>query len=96
MEFVDVGSFGAYGEGHGSYIKKLFYQDGNMNEVNRLAKLHIDMVRRCLPNTYLVISDDVGGSTNPDPNCEIMAYVRSLGIGLRDDSIFCARKPPRW
>ena len=96
VAFVDVGSFGAYGEGHGPYIKKLFYRDGNTNEVNRLAKLHIDMARRCLPNTYLVISDDVGGSTNPDPNCEIMAYVRSLGIGLRDDSIFCARNPPRW
>ena len=96
VAFVDVGSFGAYGEGHGPSLNRLRYKEGNTNEIDRLAKLHIDMARRCLPNTYLVISDDVGGSMNLDPDCKIMAYARSLGIGFRDDSIFCARRPPRW
>lgn len=95
VAFVDVGSFGAYGEGHGPHLNKLLHHDGNTNEVDRLARLHLDMARRCLPNTYLVVSDDVGGWTNPDPNCAIMAYARSLGIGLRDDSIFCVGTPPK-
>ena len=96
VAFVDVGSFGAFGEGHGPYLNKLRYEDGNTNEIDRLARLHLDMARRCLPNTYLVVSDDIGGSRNQDPECAIMAYARSLGIGFRDDSIFCVEPPQCW
>ena len=96
VAFVDVGSFGAYGEGHGPHLNALRCKQGNTNEVDRLCRIHLDLARRCLPNTYLVVSDDVGGSDNPDPNCAIMAYARSLGIGFRDDSIFCVNPPRCW
>ena len=51
VAFVDVGSFGAYGEGHGPSLNRLRYKEGNTNEIDRLARLHIDMARRCLPTT---------------------------------------------
>ena len=95
VAFVDVGSFGAYGEGHGPSLNDL-WRAHDTNELVRLCKIHLDLARRCLPNTYLVVSDDVGGSHNPDPNCPIMAYARSLGIGFRDDSIFCVNPPACW
>lgn len=105
VAFVDVGSFGAYGEGHcpsfpgrGSLNQPGQPQPDSAREVefNRIAKIHIDMIRRCLPNTYLVISDDFGGAMNPSPDNEIMAYARNLGIGFRDDSIFCVNPPQCW
>ena len=96
VAFVDVGSFGAFGEGHGPYLNRLRYVEGNTNEVDRLCRIHLDLIRRCLPNTYLVVSDDVGGSRNQDPDCAIMAYAKSIGIGFRDDSIFCVEPPTSW
>ena len=85
VAFVDIGSFGMYGEGHTT---------GGCNpldsmETDRLARLHMDIHRRLLPNTYLVISDDVAGAVNQNPDAPLMAYARKLGIGYRDDSIFC-------
>ncbi len=93
---MDVGSFGAYGEGHGPSLHDLRFKARNTNEIDRLARIHLDMARRCLPNTYLVVSDDIGGSGNQDPDCAIMSYARSLGIGFRDDSIFCWNPPRCW
>ena len=95
VAFVDVGSFGAYGEGHGPSINEL-RRAHDTNEIDRLCRIHLDLIRRCLPNTYLVVSDDVGGSHNQDPDCAIMAYAKSLGIGFRDDSIFCVDPPKCW
>lgn len=104
VAFVDVGSFGAYGEGH----CPSFPGRGWLNapgqpqpdpkreaEFQRLAKIHIDMIRRALPNTYLVISDDFGGSRNPAGH-PLMDYAKSLGIGFRDDSILCVEPPASW
>jgi len=104
VAFVDVGSFGAFGEGHcpsfpdrGWINAPGMPQPDSAREVEfqRLAKIHIDMIRRALPNTYLVISDDFGGSRNPAGH-PLMDYARKLGIGFRDDSIFCVEPPACW
>jgi hypothetical protein len=102
VAFVDLGSFGLYGEGHSSLLHEI--RAKNPAEFERLCKLHIDLLRRCLPNTYLVVSDDIGGggwlkdkaTGKTLPDHPLFAYCRSLGIGLRDDSIMCAPPPDHW
>jgi hypothetical protein len=101
VAFVDLGSFGQYGEGHSPTLGKIRRE--NPAEFDRLCKLHIDILRRCLPNTYLVVSDDIGGGgwiKDKDgrriPDHPLFAYCRSIGIGLRDDSIMCQPEPHHW
>ena len=103
VAFIDVGSYGLYGEGHHgpTHYKKL--RDGNPAEFERLAKLHLDLYRRCFPNTYLVVSDDIGGggwlkdkAGKRIPDHPLFQHCRALGIGLRDDSIMCAAPPNLW
>ena len=59
VAFVDLGSFGLYGEGHSATLGKL--RSADPAAFDRLCRLHLDMLRRALPRTYLVVSDDVGG-----------------------------------
>ena len=84
VAFLDIGSFGMYGEGHTCYSVQLSQQ-----ETDRIAKIHIDMHLRCLKNTYLVISDDVSGAGSDEADPYLMRYCREHGVGFRDDSIFC-------
>ena len=87
VAFVDIGSIGMYGEGHTGDTSKL-----SRAETARLARLHMDLHKRYLPNTYLVISDDVANSISQDPNLPpLLEYARQLGIGFRDDSLMCGK-----
>ena len=91
VAFVDVGSFGMWGEGH-------TYFSSQLSDEKTLAavKAHMALHRKCLPNTYLVISDDVAGAKTPGDDAPAMRYARELGIGFRDDSIMCGSKPHSW
>ena len=95
VAFVDVGSFGIFGEGHLWNTVQHYLQDKpeNRGEFVRLAKIHLNLWKKLMPNTYLVVSDDLGGGWNPAEDDEMMAYCREIGIGFRDDSIFCF--PPK-
>ncbi len=103
VAFIDVGSYGLYGEGHhnATHYEKL--REENPAEFERLAKIHLDLYKRCFPNTYLVVSDDLGGGGWLEeapgkriPDHPLFQYCRSLGIGLRDDSIMCSEAPNLW
>ena len=59
VAYVDLGSFGLYGEGHSPVLSKL--REDDPAEFDRLCRLHLDMLRRAMPRTQLVVSDDVGG-----------------------------------
>ena len=87
VAFVDVGSFGMYGEGHTGDTSKL-----SREETERIARLHVGLHRKLLPNTFLVLSDDVAGSTSKAPDMPFLLYLREQGVGLRDDSIMCSRQ----
>ena len=89
VAFVDIGSFGMWGEGHTKYSSNL-----DQEATDRCVKIHMDLWRKAMPNTCLVVSDDVAGPRNPAPDAEIMRYARNLGIGFRDDSIMCWNDPP--
>lgn len=101
VAFVDLGSFGQYGEGHSMTLGPI--RRTNPEEFNRLCKLHLDLLRKSLPNTYLVVSDDIGGggwikdkTGKKIPDHPLFEYCRSIGIGLRDDSIMCQPEPRHW
>jgi hypothetical protein len=94
VAFVDIGSFGIYGEGHLGNTTQQYLQDSKHRaEFVRLAKLHLDLWKRLMPNTYLVVSDDIDGGWSREKDPEMMRYCREVGIGFRDDSIFCF--PPK-
>ena len=89
VAFVDIGSLGMYGEGHTGDTSKL-----SMSETDRLARLHIDLHKKYLPNTYLVISDDVAGSVSQSKEIPpLLEYARVNGVGFRDDSLMCGKVP---
>lgn len=89
VAFVDVGSFGLYGEGHTGGTCRL-----SRAENERMARLHIALWRKLLPRTQLVVSDDVAGSMDPAPDHPLMKWCREIGVGFRDDSIFCMGPEP--
>jgi len=91
VAFIDIGSFGLWGEGHTGYSSKL-----NQEQTNRAVKLHIDLHKKYFPNTLLAISDDVAGASRPGASFPITDYAFSQGVTLRDDSILVNRAPRQW
>lgn len=86
VAFVDVGSIGLFGEGHTDGTVCL-----NEADTERVNRLHWALHRRVLPRTQLVISHSAahpaalkGAADHP-----LLQYARSLGIGFRNDSVFC-------
>ena len=91
VAFIDVGSFGMWGEGHTGFSSRL-------DEAQTLAvvKRHIDLHVRHLPRTQLCISDDVAGSSKPGRRFPAMDYAIAHGVTLRDDSILVEPPPHSW
>ena len=77
VAFLDVGSFGVWGEGHTSSSTCLPYSARTVAE-------HIDLHCRAFPNTLLVANDDFAAhGRGPDG----ITYAFERGLALRDDSI---------
>jgi len=77
VAFMDVGSFGVWGEGHTGGSTRLPYDA-------RTVKLHLDLYRKHFKRTLLVVNDDF---SNQGRGLEVIHYARDLGMTLRDDSI---------
>lgn len=88
VAFIDIGSFGIYGEGHTGRSSKL-----SDKETERICKIHIDLHKKHFPNTLLCISDDVAGEMRRKDHAPIIDYAFSKGVTLRDDSILCGSGP---
>ena len=82
LAFIDVGSFGMWGEGHTGYTSKLDRQ-----RTHEIALAHAKLYRRHFDRSYVVISDDVGKDSSRSEDNEVMKALRDLGVGFRDDSI---------
>lgn len=77
VAFIDVGSFGVWGEGHTGRSTNLPYDA-------RTVKLHLDLHRKHFKKTLLAANDDF---SNHGRGLELIHYARALGMTLRDDSI---------
>lgn len=88
VAFIDVGSFGLWGEGHthASSIQDSF----------DIEKLHIDLHLKHFRKTLLCISDDYAGYCKPGKRFPITDYALSRGVTMRDDSIMVQPPPRSW
>lgn len=91
IAFIDVGTFGMWGEGHTGYSSRL-----NQEQTDHIVKIHVDLHLKYFPNTFLCISDDVIGSTRPGDDFPMMNYCLEKGVSLRDDSILVNPAPNSW
>lgn len=89
VAFVEVGSFGLWGEGHTVMTSHL-----SQEKTDEIFKKHVAIYRKHFPHTLLCVSDDVAGNANPGPEFPIMDFARSQGVTMRDDSIMVSRNPP--
>ncbi|MBQ2683027.1 MAG: DUF4832 domain-containing protein [Thermoguttaceae bacterium] len=91
VAFIDIGTFGLWGEGHTLMSSKL-----SDAENARMARIHIGLHKKHFPDTQLFVIDDVIGHDVPGDDFPLMNEAVSEGIGLRDDSIFCMEPPTAW
>ncbi|MDO4575164.1 MAG: DUF4832 domain-containing protein [Planctomycetia bacterium] len=92
VAFIDVGTFGMWGEGHTGGTSKL-----SRERTDEVVKIHMDLHKKHFPDTYVVISDDVSGNrAKTVEEAPAMAYALAHGIGFRDDSILVERPPRSW
>lgn len=75
VAFVDVGSFGVWGEGHVYWSTKKQYPAATINK-------HIDLYRKHFRRTLLVANDDYAMQGE-----DTITHADKLGLTLRDDSI---------
>ena len=91
VAFIDVGSFGMWGEGHTGFSSRL-----NEEQTLAVAKKHIDLHTKYFSRTRLCISDDVAGASKPGRHFPAMDYALSKGVTMRDDSILVQPPPNSW
>lgn len=77
VAFIDVGSFGIWGEGHTFSASLLPYSAATIRR-------HIDLYRKNFKRTLLVANDDFASQGR---GLEVVDYARNMGLTLRDDSI---------
>jgi len=77
VAFIDVGSFGVWGEGHTAATTRLPYDA-------RTVKIHLDLYKEHFRKTLLAANDDF---SNQGRGLEILHHARELGMTLRDDSV---------
>jgi hypothetical protein len=81
VAFIDVGSFGVYGEGHTGSSSRLPYSAATVRK-------HIDLYRKRFKHTLLAANDDF---CSQGRGLETLTYAQKAGLTLRDDSILCDR-----
>lgn len=91
VAFIDIGSFGMWGEGHTGFGSRL---DGQ--QTLAVVKRHIDLHTKLFRHTQLVISDDVAGHNAPGRHLPAIDYALSNQVSLRDDSILVQPPPNSW
>jgi len=88
VEFIDVGTYGLWGEGHTHASSK--------QDKIEIQKLHIDLHLKHFKKTLLCISDDYAGDDKPGKRFAITDYALSKGVTIRDDSIMIHPPPNHW
>ncbi len=91
VAFIDIGSFGMWGEGHTGFSSRL-----TQAQTLAVVKRHIDLHLKHFRRTLLCISDDVAGADRPGRHFPETDYAISKGVTLRDDSILVQPPPHSW
>ena len=91
VAFIDVGSFGMWGEGHTGFSSRL-----SDDQTLAVVKKHIDLHLKYFKTTQMCISDDVADPTKPGRHFPAMDYAVSKGVTMRDDSILVQPPPDSW
>ena len=91
VAYIDIGTFGIWGEGHTGGTSKL-----TQEQTDCVVKVHIDLHKKHFPDTLLCISDDVAGASRPGTDFPSLNYAFSQGVTLRDDSILVLKEPKMW
>jgi hypothetical protein len=91
VAFMDIGTFGLWGEGH-THMSSQVPPDRAL----AIVKQHIDLHRKRFPKTLLCINDDAAGPDKPGPHFAETDYALSQGVTLRDDSILVQPPPRSW
>ncbi len=84
VAYVDIGSYGDWGEGHTNSGRASF-KDWPVEVIRK----HIDIYLKYYTHSVLVASDDLYSSRHNDDGSreEILAYLLENGIAIRDDGI---------
>ncbi len=91
VAFVDIGSYGLWGEGH-TFMSSQVPED----RTEDIVKKHIDLHVKHFPRTLVDIVDDVVGHDKPGRHFTLTDYAISKGVTLRDDSIMVQPPPRSW
>ena len=91
VAFIDIGTFGMWGEGHTGGTSKL-----SQEETDKRVKVQVDLYKKHFPDTLLCISDDVAGGSRPGNSFPSTDYAFSKGVTFRDDSILVQKAPKQW
>jgi len=89
VAFIDVGSYGVWGEGHTFHSSGKIYDDA-------VKQKHIDLHLKHFKKTLLAISDDYVGHDVRDGRAGLTDYALAKGVTLRDDSILVQPPPRSW
>ncbi len=91
VAFIDIGSFGMWGEGHTGFSSRL-----DAARTLAVVKRHIDLHLKHFRHTLLCLNDDVAGPATPGRHFPAMDYALARGITMRDDSILVQPPPQSW
>jgi len=91
VAFIDIGSYGLWGEGH-----TLMSSQVPEARAREIVKEHIDLYTKHFKRTLLCINDDVAGPQKPGRHFPETDYAISKGATLRDDSILVEAPPRSW
>lgn len=82
MEYVDIGSYGDWGEGHNFFGSRKDYSID-------VIKKHFEIYKRCYKKALLMVSDDIITSRAAKDSVgeQLLQYIIASGISVRDDSI---------
>jgi hypothetical protein len=93
VAFIDIGTFGLWGEGHTHASSQV--PDDILYSTQK-KHIDIDLHLKHFKNTLLCISDDFVGHNKPGRKFPITDYALKKGITLRDDSIMVQPPPNSW
>lgn len=86
VAFIDVGSFGVWGEGHTFASTRIRYPAETVIR-------HIELYRKHFKKTLLVANDDFVMTENGE---QAIAHALAAGLTLRDDSILVQARPKSY